>query len=82
MGADASWTIVAPTPRTGVTLEVDMHAFHVSRPLAVRLDAGAEQTLDVDADPRTYRIGPLALTAGIAPAHVSLGRAGDDRRTR
>jgi hypothetical protein len=64
MGTDASWTIVAPAPRTGVTLEVALRAFHVSRPLAVRLDAGAEQTLDVGQDPRSYRIGPLALTAG------------------
>jgi hypothetical protein len=64
MSADASWTIVAPAPRTGVMLEVEVRAFHVSRPLAVRLDAGAEQTLDVGQDPRTYQIGPLALTAG------------------
>jgi hypothetical protein len=64
MGTDASWTIVTPAKRTGVTLEVDMRAFHASRPLAVRLDAGAEQSFDVDEDSRTYRIGPLALTAG------------------
>jgi hypothetical protein len=64
MGADASWTIVAPAPRTGLTLEVEMRAFHVTRPLAVRLDAGGEQLLEVDQDARTYRIGPLTLTAG------------------
>ena len=64
MGADASWTIVTPTPRPRVTLEVYMSAFHVTRPLAVRLDGDREQTLDVGRDPRTYRIGPLALTAG------------------
>lgn len=64
MGADASWTIVTPTPRPRVTLDVDMSAFHVTRPLAVRLDGDREQTLDVDQSPRTYRIGPLALTAG------------------
>jgi hypothetical protein len=64
MGTDASWTIVAPAKRAGVTLEVDMRAFHASRPLAVRLDAGAEQSFDVDEDTRTYRIGPLALAAG------------------
>lgn len=64
MGADASWTIVAPMPRNRVMLEVDMHAFHVTRPLAVRLDAGAEQSFAVDEDSRTYRIGPLALAAG------------------
>jgi hypothetical protein len=64
MGADASWAIVAPAPRTGVTLEIELRAFHVSRPLAVRLDAGAEQTLEVGVNPRTYQIGPLALTTG------------------
>jgi hypothetical protein len=64
MGADASWTIVTPTSRPRVTLEVDMNAFHVRRPLAVRLDDDREQTLDVDQGPHTYRIGPLALTAG------------------
>jgi hypothetical protein len=64
MGADASWTIVAPAPQTGATLEVEVRAFHVSRPLAVRLDTGAEQTLEIGVNPRTYQIGPLALTAG------------------
>src|SRR5206468_2105693 len=64
MGADASWTIVTPTSRPRVTLEVDMSAFHVRRPLVVCLDGEREQTLDVDQGPRTYRIGPLALTAG------------------
>jgi 6-pyruvoyl-tetrahydropterin synthase related domain len=64
MGADASWTIVAPTPLPRVTLDVDLSAFHVTRPLSVRLDGGDEHQLDVDPDPRTYRIGPLALSAG------------------
>ena len=64
MGADASWTIVTPTPRPRVTLEVDMHAFHVTRPLAVRLDGGDPQTLEIGQDARIYRIGPLALSAG------------------
>jgi hypothetical protein len=64
MSADASWTIVSPTPQARATLEIDLRAFHVSRTLAVRLDGGAEQTLQVDPSPRTYRIGPLALAAG------------------
>ena len=64
MGADASWTIVTPTPRPRVTLEVDMSAFHETRALAVRLDGGDQQTLDVGQDSRTYRIGPLALSPG------------------
>jgi hypothetical protein len=64
MGADASWTIVSPTSRPRVTLEVDMSAFHVRRPLAVRLDGDRELTLDVDQRPRRYRIGPLTLAAG------------------
>ena len=64
MGTDASWTIVTPTPTPRVTLELDLHAFHVTRPLAVRLDGGDAQTIDVDQDDRTYRIGPLALSAG------------------
>jgi hypothetical protein len=64
MGADASWTIVTPASRPHVTLDVDMSAFHVRRPLVVCLDGEREQTLDVEQGPRTYRIGPLALTAG------------------
>ena len=64
MGTDASWTIVNPTPRTDVMLEVELNAFHVSRPLEVGLDGDRERTLEVDQGPRTYRIGPLALTAG------------------
>ena len=64
MSGDASWTIVTPTPQPRVTLEVEMHAFHVARALSVRLDDGPEQTLDVAAKARAYRIGPLALTAG------------------
>jgi hypothetical protein len=64
MSGDASWTIVAPTPRPRVTLEVELHAFHVARALRVRLDDGPDQTLDVAAQERAYRIGPLALSAG------------------
>jgi hypothetical protein len=64
MGTDASWTIVTPKSRLDVTLEVELNAFHVRRPLEVRLDGKREHTLDVDQGPRTYRIGPLALTAG------------------
>ena len=64
MGADASWTIVTPRPQARVTLDVDMSAFNVARPLAVRLDGGAAQTLHVTQAARTYRIGPLALSAG------------------
>jgi hypothetical protein len=64
MGADASWMIVTPTARPRVTLDVDMSAFHVTRPLVVCLDGEREQTLDVEPGPRKYRIGPLALTAG------------------
>ena len=64
MGADASWVVVTPTPRPRLTLQIEMHAFHVTRPLAVRLDGDSEHTLEVDADARTYRIGPLALSPG------------------
>ncbi len=64
MGADASWTIMTPAAHDRVTLEVELSAFHVARPLAVRLDNGWEQTIDIGRDGRTYRIGPLALTAG------------------
>jgi hypothetical protein len=66
MGADSSWTVVTPTSRPHVTLEVDLSAFHERRPLAVRLDGDYAQTFDVDQGPgvHTYRIGPLALTAG------------------
>jgi len=64
MGADASWTIVTTAPRSRVTLEVELNAFHTGRPLAVGLDGGYEQTFDVDQGPHAYRIGPLALAAG------------------
>jgi hypothetical protein len=64
MGADASWTIVTLTTQPRVVLEVELNAFHVSRPLTVRLDGHREQTLDVVQGPHLYRIGPLALTAG------------------
>jgi len=64
MGAEASWTIVSTAPQTHALLELDLDAFHVKRPLAVRLDGGGEQMLDVEPGSRTYRIGPLALTAG------------------
>jgi hypothetical protein len=55
---------VTPTASPRVVLEVDMAAFHGRRPLALRLDGGGERMLEVDERPRTYRIGPLALTAG------------------
>jgi hypothetical protein len=64
MGADGWWTIVAPTQRAHVMLDLDMRAFHTTRTLAVRLDTEREQTLAIDPDERTYRIGPLALSAG------------------
>ncbi len=64
MGADATWAIVTPTPRPRVALEIDMSAFHLARPLTVRLDDGDEQRLDVGQALNTYRIGPLALSAG------------------
>jgi hypothetical protein len=64
MGANASWTIVTASFRPAVTLEVELNAFHVGRPLAVRLDGGRAQMLDVGQGPRAYRIGPLTLTAG------------------
>ena len=64
MGADASWTIVVPTSRPSVTLEVEVNGFHERRPLTVSLDGGSEQTLQVDPGPRTYTIGPLTLSAG------------------
>jgi hypothetical protein len=66
MGPDAAWTIVTPTSRPRVTLAIDLNAFHVRRPLAVRLDDGCEQVFDVEQGPglRRYRIGPLALSAG------------------
>jgi hypothetical protein len=64
MGAGAAWTIVAPTARPYVTLDLEMNAFHIRRRLAVRLDGEREQSFDVDPVRRTYRIGPLALTAG------------------
>jgi hypothetical protein len=64
MGAGAAWTIVAPASRPRVTLDLEMSAFHIRRRLAVRLDGEGEQSFDVDPGRRTYRIGPLALTAG------------------
>jgi len=64
MGADASMSILTMTSRPRITLDVDMSAFHVNRPLTVRLDGEHEQTLDVGTGFRTYRIGPLALKAG------------------
>jgi hypothetical protein len=64
MGADAAWTIVVPTSRPCVTLDLEMNAFHIRRRLAVRLDGEREQSFDVDPVRRTYRIGPLALSAG------------------
>ncbi|MCU1381579.1 MAG: hypothetical protein JWL71_276, partial [Acidobacteria bacterium] len=64
MGADASWTIVTPTPRRHATLEIEMRAFGFSRPLSVSLDEGAAQSLQIAADSGTYRIGPLTLGAG------------------
>jgi hypothetical protein len=91
MKEDASWTIVNPMARAWVTLDVDMSAFHVKRGLAICLDGTPAQTLDVDQGPatRTYRIGPLALTAGphlltfhsTAPATVADAALGNgDRR--
>jgi hypothetical protein len=67
MGANSSWIIVAPAPRPRVALDMEMRAFHVTRPLVVRLDGTPAQTIDVTPGLRTYRVGPLALTAG---AHV------------
>jgi hypothetical protein len=66
MRDDASWTIVNPTTRARVTLDLDLSAFHVKRGLAIYLDGTPAQTLDVEQGPatRTYRIGPLALTGG------------------
>ena len=64
MSEDASWIVVSPAPQPRLWLELELQAFHVGRPLTVRLDEGAPQTLDVDPDPRTYRLGPLALPAG------------------
>jgi hypothetical protein len=64
MGADASWTIVAPTARSAVMLDLEMRAFGAARPLAVRLDGGDPQTVQVARDAGRYRIGPLALRAG------------------
>ncbi|MEP7309481.1 MAG: hypothetical protein ABJA98_28585 [Acidobacteriota bacterium] len=66
MGTDASWTIVTPTSRAWITLAIDLSAFHVRRPLVVRLDGDDERILSIDQGPglRTYRIGPLALSAG------------------
>jgi hypothetical protein len=64
MGADASWAIVIPTSQPQIILELELNAFHVRRPLTVDLDGQREQTLDVEQGPHTYRIGPLALTAG------------------
>ena len=89
MGTDASWVVVTPTPRPRVTLEIEMQAFHVARPLAVRLDGGSEQQLEIDENGRTYRIGPLALSPGAhlltfhsaAPATIADGAIGNgDRR--
>jgi hypothetical protein len=89
MGADASMSILTLTSRPRITLDVDMSAFHVRRPLTVRLDGDREQRLDVDPGFRTYRIGPLALTPGphlltfhsTAPATMADGVLGNgDRR--
>ncbi len=65
MGADAAWTIATPTPQARVTLDLDMSAFNIARPLTVRLDGGDAQTLRVTQAAHTYRIGPLALSAGL-----------------
>jgi hypothetical protein len=89
MGADASWTIVAPTWQPHATLEIEIGAFPQRRVLTVRLDDGREQALDVDPGRHTYRIGPFALTAGqhvlafhsTAPATMPADVIGsDDRR--
>jgi hypothetical protein len=64
MGADGLWAIEAPTRRAHVMLDLDIRAFHVTRTVAVRLDAEPEQIFAVDPVERTYRIGPLALSAG------------------
>jgi hypothetical protein len=64
MGGDASWTVVSPVPQQRLWLELELQAFLVSRPLTVRLDEGAPDTLDVVPDPRRYRLGPIALPAG------------------
>lgn len=64
MGADGLWAIEAPTRHAHVVLDLDIRAFHVTRTVAVRLDAEPEQTFAVDPVERTYRIGPFALSAG------------------
>jgi hypothetical protein len=51
-------------PQQRLWLELELQAFLVTRPLTVRLDEGAPETLDVVPDPRPYRLGPLALSAG------------------
>jgi hypothetical protein len=61
-------------------LELELNAFHTRRPLTVHLDGHCEQTLEVEQGPHTYRIGPLALTAGQHLAHLSLVRARHDGR--
>jgi len=64
MSQDASWIVVTPAPQPRLWLDLELQAFHVGRPFTVRVDEGAPQTLDVDPEPRLYRVGPLALPAG------------------
>jgi hypothetical protein len=85
MSEDASWIVVSPAPQPRLWLELELQAFQVGRPLTVRLDEGVPQTLHVDPDPRTYRLGPLALPAGshrftfhsAAPATIADGVIGN-----
>jgi hypothetical protein len=64
MSTDASWTIVTSAARPRVTLEIEIRAFGTSRPLSVRLDDRAPQSLQIATDSATYRIGPVTLAAG------------------
>jgi hypothetical protein len=90
MSGDAVWTIVAPAPQPRAVLHIGLAAFAFTRRLEVGLDGAPVQTLQVDPRLRTYRIGPLALTAGshqltfhaVAPASVVadvIGPGGDRR---
>ena len=65
MGADAAWTVVNTGVRPIVaTLDLEMSAFHRSRPLELLLDGRHVQTLVVEQSRRIQPLGPLTVPPG------------------
>jgi len=73
MGPQASWTVVNSSARAlEASVDLETTAFHERRRLAIVLDGGEVQDVDIDAYRAIRRIGPLTLQPG---AHTLIFRA-------